>query len=205
MREMKKGPTKFAIAVTVLLMFQSLAILAQPHINLKLYKPESAIAFLDIDSLTEEEPVFVTIRDARGEVLYKDKSKGADYTKMMDFTEIKYGRYYIDIEHPAMATRSVITKDHNGLSIEKDSYYLHNKITRLRGDDKKLLVKLNNKLNEPVTVRITDSEGHILHEKAGIKDSNFTALFNLSKLTSGEYNMQLISNNFSNSRSFQVE
>lgn len=205
MREIKRTPLKFAIVITTLIMLQSMAALAQPHINLTHYKPGTTIASISIDILPEEEPVAVTVRDAKGLILYKDQTKTAHYTRLIDFGQIGNGQYYVDVTYPEGVIRKVVVMEQKNLQVKNESYYLHNSLNRLQDNDKKMMVRLNKNLNETVTVRITDSEGHVLHEKSGIKANNYTALFDLSKLTSGVYNMQLISNNFSSSRAFTLD
>lgn len=204
MREIKKAPMKFTIAATALLIFQSIMVMAQPSISLKPYKPGSSIAQLHIDQLTQESPASVTVRDEKGIILFSDQSKAAEYNKLIDFSKIGNGLFYVDISYPGMAIRKVVSKDQDKLNVKEDSYFIHNSFSKLEGNDKKMLVRLNKNLNETVTVRITDSEGHVLHEKAGIKNNQYSTLLDLSKLNSGVYNMQLISENFSSTRSFQV-
>lgn len=205
MREIKKGTLKLSIIAATLFILQSMTVLAQPHVNLKAYKPGSGIALLHIDDLTEEAPALITVRDEKGIVLFKDKSKTAGYDKLIDFGKIGNGMFYVDVTYPGALVRKVVIVDNNKLKVEENSFYIHNRINKLQGNDKKMLVRLNKNLNEAVTVRIFDSEGNILHEKAGITDNHYTALFNMSKLSSGVYKLQMISDNFSSSRSFQVE
>lgn len=205
MREIKRRPMKFAIVITALIMLQSMAVVAQPHINLAHYKPGTTIASLAIDILPEEEPVAVTIRSAKGLILYRDQTKKAHYTKLIDFGQIGNGQYYVDVAYPEGVIRKVVVMEEENLQVKNDSYYIHNSLNRLQDNNKKMLVRLNKNLNEAVTVRIFDSEGNILHEKTGIKDSHYTALFDMSNLTSGVYKLQMISDNFSSSRSFTLD
>lgn len=205
MREIKKAPMKFAIVITALIMLQSMAVLAQPRISLAHYKPGTAIASLGIDILPEEQPVTVTVRDAKGIILYRDQTETTHYTRLIDFGRIGNGQYYVDVAYPEGVIRKVVVMEQENLQVKNDSYYIHNSLNRLQDNDKKMLVRLNKNLNETITVRITDSEGHILHEKSGIRTNNYSALFDLSKLSSGVYNMQLFSNNFSSSRSFTLD
>ncbi len=204
MRKIEKGQIKFIVAVTAL-MFQSLMAFSQSNINLSLYKAGKEIALLSIDSLNKKEPVSVTVSDEEGVVLFTDQSTATAYAKMIDFGKIKSGKYFIDINQPAMAVRKVVIKDESGLTIQKDDFYLSNFISKVSKEDKKMILKVNSNLDKDVTFIIKDSQGNILHEQAGIKPSDYAALLNMSKLKSGVYNMTLMSNNLHSSRSFQID
>lgn len=204
---MKKRDMKFTIGLTALLLLQSMFVFGQSTVNLRLYKPGTEIAVLHIDSLMKEEPVTVTVKDEQGVILFTDKSNASEYMKLIDFSKINSGKYYIDVANPAKVIRKVVSKETGGLSIDTGSNYLYiyNNLGKLQEDNRKLLVKFNNKLDEAVTLRITDSEGNVLHEEAGIKSANYATLFNLSKLTSGVYNMSVSSGSFTNSRTFKLD
>ena len=187
--------------VAVLLVLQSTAGMAQSNINLSLYKPNTKIAEIKVEGLENE--TMVTLTNAYGTVLFSDKSSGNRYVKMLDFSKVKDGVYYLDVAKDKGVLRKLIVKDSNGLSFEEKAYVFHN-LVRYKEDDKKLFVKFNNELKEPVTLRITDRNGKVLHEITGIKDASYAALFNLSQLHSGLYNMTVTSGNFSNFKQIQL-
>lgn len=192
---------KFLGLVAVILVLQSTAGMAQSNINLSLYKPNTKIAEIKVDGLENETKISLT--NQYGTVLFSDKSTGDRYVKMLDFTNIRNGVYYLDIAKDKGMVRKHIVKDNNGLSFEEKAYIFHN-LVKYEEDDKKLFVKLNNELKEPVTLRITDRNGKVLHEIAGIRDENYVALFNLSQLHSGLYNMSVTSSSFSNFKQIQL-
>lgn len=191
----------FAVVATALLMLQSVIVLAQPVIEVDLFKTGTEIAEIKIDQL-EEETIKVTLKNDQGYILFNDKASSL-YVKMLDFAQISNGVYFLDFNREKGMIRKVIVKDEKGLSFEDESYVFHNYI-KFKEDDKKLFVKFNNGLKEPVTIRITDEEGHVLHEVTDIHDQDYAALFNLSKLGRGAYQMSLISENFSKERKIQL-
>lgn len=188
---------------TFLLVLQSTVGMAQSNIRLELYKPNTSIAEIKVENLEKDTETKVTLMNEYGTVLFSDKSTGERYVKMLDFGNIRNGVYYLDIARERGMVRKLIVKDDKGLSFEEKAYVFHN-FVKYKEDDKRLLVKFNNELKEPVTVRITDGTGRILHEETDIKVENYAALFNLSQLHSGSYNMSVTSGNFSNLKKIQL-
>src|SRR5690606_15518385 len=111
------------------------------------------------------------------------------YVKMISFTTLKRGTYYVDLKQANGLYRKVIVKDENGLTVKDDNFFFHN-IIRFKDGDKKLLVKFNSNLNETITFRILDIDGNVVHEEAGINSGNYTSLLNLSRLH-GTYNISV--------------
>lgn len=198
----KMNGTRLLVIATFLFVLQSVAGVAQSNINVSLYKPDTEIATIRIDDLKVDEPLSLSLKNEYGTTLFYDETKGASYLKMINFANVRDGKYLLDISQERGMVRRVIVKDAQGLSIKDESYVFHNFIKF--NEDKKLLVKFNNGLNEPVTIRITDHEGRILHEEINIKAEDYATLFNLSRLHSGSYNMSVTSGNFSKNRKIQL-
>lgn len=195
-----------AVALLALVMSQNFAVNAQNNITLRQYKPGQQIAQLSISFIDANAPASIIIKDERGVVLFQDKTKGElNYGKLIDFKRIRSGKYIVDVMQADKLVRKVLVKDNNNIVIEDGSYSLTSNIKKLDTDTKKLLVKINNDIKEKVNITITDKEGHVIHEIANIDKIDYAAVFNLSKLNSGVYNMNFISSNFSNSKSFVVE
>lgn len=189
--------------VIVVLLLQSTAGMAQSNIQLSLYKPNAKIAEVKVEGLEKDTETKVTLTNEYGTVLFSDKSNGDRYVKMLDFANVKNGVYFLDITKDKGMIRKHIIKDNNGLSFEEEAYVFHN-LVKFEEEDKKLFVKFNNQLKEPVTLRLTDRNGKVLHEIADIKDVSYAALFNLSQLHSGLYNMTVTSGSFSNFKQIQL-
>lgn len=193
----------FLAATAALLFVNSLNVFAQSsNVHLNLYKTGTAIAEIKIDQLKSEEPASISIKNTDGVTLFSDKSKADRYVKMIDFSSISDGIYVVDIAQTKGRVRKVLKKENQTLTIEDQAYVFNNYVKF--PEERKLLVKFNNQIDEPVTLRISDSNGNILHEEANIKTENYTALFNLSKLTKGSYNMSLTSGTYSNTQKIQL-
>ncbi|AHM62837.1 hypothetical protein D770_22960 [Flammeovirgaceae bacterium 311] len=199
----KAKTPKLAFIVTALLMLQSIVALSQTNIQLDLYKPGTEIAKLKFSSADTKEPVLISVKNADGITLFSEKSKAEQYKKLISFTKLSEGTYFIDMEDSKGVVRKVLVKGENGLTIEKENYYFRNLIT-LKENDKKLLVKFNSNLNQPVTIRIMDNEGRILHEMSDITANSHTSLYNLSMLLHGTYNISLVSGDYVSSRTIQL-
>lgn len=197
--------TRLLGLVAVVLVLQSAAGMAQSDINLSLYKPNTNtnIAEVKVEGLEIDTETKVTLTNKYGAVLFSDKSSGNSYVKILDFSNISNGVYYLDIAKDKGVIRKFIVKDNNGLSFDEKDYVFHN-LLKYEEVDKKLFVKFNNELKEPVTLRITDRNGNVLHEIADIRDESYAALFNLSQLHSGMYNMTVTSGTFSNFKQIQL-
>lgn len=202
MKTMKKFTTKITAVLALLVALSSSVAIAQSNVELGLYKEGTSIAKLKIDKLKKEEPVSITLKNEDGVVMFSDKSSSDKYVKMLDFANIKDGIYIIDIVQPKGLIRKSIVKENSSLVINSESYVLNNYISF--HEDSKVLVKFNSTLNQPVTLRILDQDGNILHEEAGIKDSDYAAVFNMSKLSKGAYRMSLTSGEFTNSRQLSL-
>ncbi len=189
--------------VAVLLVLQGTASMAQSNINLSLYKPNTKIAEIKVEGMGKGTEAKVTLTNEYGTVLFSDKLTSELYVKMLDFANIRNGVYYLDIAKDKGVIRKFIVKDNNGLSFDEKDYVFHN-LLKYEEVDKKLFVKFNNELKEPVTLRITDRNGNVLHEIADIRDESYAALFNLSQLHSGMYNMTVTSGTFSNFKQIQL-
>lgn len=203
MNSSKAKTPKLAVIVTALLMLQSIAAISQTNVQLDLYKPGTEVAKLKFESTNANEPVLISVKDADGNILFSERSKADQYKKLISFTKLSKGTYFIDMEQSKGIVRKVVVKNENGLAIEKENFYFRNLIT-LKEDDRKLLVKFNSNLNQPVTIRIMDNDGHILHEMSDIKANNHTSLYNLSMLLHGTYNISLVSGDYVSSRTIQL-
>lgn len=204
MKKIKKGSMKMAVAVTALLMLQSFVVLAQTNVQLALYKTESKVALLKVEDIKQGEFMTVTIRNENGAVLFIERGIAEEYIKLLDFAKLGNGTYLLDIAQSKGMVRKVVVKEDSGLFVKKENLLFSDNIT-IKDEDKKLFVRFSNGLMEPVTMRITDSEGHILHEQTNIVSENYAAMFNLSKLTRGQYSMSLTSGYFSKSKSFELQ
>ena len=194
----------YVLAITAVLMLQSVMAFSQSNIKIGLYKPGTEIAELKVDNLKKEDQLSVAVKDAQGNTLFTDHTANAvKYVKRLDFAKISNGVYSVDIIQPKGLIRKVVVKDESGISFKEETYVFHNYI-KYQDDDKKLLVKFNNGLNESVSIRIIDKEGHILHEETGIRTANYAAVFNLSQLAKGSYKMSVTSGDFTNNRLIQL-
>lgn len=203
MKNLKNKSLKLAVAITALLIAQSFVGFSQSNISLNVANPDRQIAKLKIESILQEEPLRVTIKNSQGIILFKGNSEGSNYLRWLDFSKLNQGTYTVDVAHAKGVSRKVLVKGPAGLSVEEGTYYFNNSV-EYKQEDKKLLVTFNNNINEAVTVRITDDRGNILVEQAGIRSANYATLFNLSKLTSGTYSMSLTSGDFTNTKSLQL-
>ena len=203
MKNLKNLSRKVAVAAIALFMVPSFSALAQSNIHLGLYKDNTSIAEIEIENLSQEQPVSIALRNAAGTVLFSDNSSASHYVKMLDFAKLNDGQYALDISRPKGVVRKMIVKKGESIVINNETLVFHNYI-KFQDEDKKLLVKFNNTLDESVTLRIMDNEGNILHEETGIKANTYATLFNLSKLSKGAYNMSLVSGGFTNNRTIQL-
>lgn len=198
---MRRG--KLAIVVTALLMLQGFAALSQSHIELDVHNVEKETARLQIKSASKGAQVRVTLKDANGMVLYTDQSKEAQYQKLISFSKLDNGLYYIDLEQSRGVTRKVVRKAASGISIEDTDLYFLNAI-RFTDADKKLFIRFNSNFAKAVTIRIMDQSGNILHEENGIDGDHYMSKFNLSKLQHGNYRISLISDVYSSTKNIRI-
>lgn len=203
MKNLTKRALGLAVAITALFMLESTVVFSQSNISLSVFPSNRHIAKLKIDDISQEENLSVRVKNSKGDILFNETSNGSEYLQWLDFSKLKNDTYTVDIAHAKGISRKVLVHGAAGLSVEDGTFFFHNSV-EYKEEDKKLLVKFNNSLNESVTVRITDSEGNILLEQSGIKSESYAALFNLSKLTTGTYNMSLTSGNFTKTKSLQL-
>lgn len=203
---MKKTNTRFGAIIAVaaaLLLVGNLSVSAQSrNVQLSLYKNTATIAEIKVDGITEKDPALVTIKNSDGITLFSDKSTSDRYVKMIEFATIKDGIYVVDIAQAKGVVRKIVSKANDALTIQDEAYIFSNYIKF--AEEGKLLVKFNNQINTPVTLRISDAKGNVLHEESDITSESYTALFNLSRLHKGSYNMSLSSNAFTNTQTIQL-
>lgn len=203
MKNLNLGTLKLAVIVTTLLMTQSLVAFSQSIINLELQNPALAVAKVRIDRISALKPAIISIKDANGQVLFTEKSKTSQYGKKLDFSKLSNGTYFLDLEEPYGVNRKVLVKTEQGLSLKEGNFYIQNSI-RFKDADKKVVVNIDNTLNQPVTIRITDANGNVLHEVNNIVTDNYNSSFNLSSLMRGTYQISLMSGNWSSSQSIKL-
>lgn len=203
---MKKINTKiglFLAATAAFVIVNSTAVFSQSkNVQISLYKSGTTIAEIKVDGLKTETPALITIKKENGTTLFSEESKAEKYVKMIDFGSVSDGVYVVDIVQPKGVVRKIVQKEDKTLSIMNESYVFNNYVRF--AEEGKLLVKFNNQIKEPVTLRIIDEKGNILHEESDIKAESYTALFNLSRLHKGSYNMSLTSSAFSNTQKIQL-
>lgn len=202
---MKKINTKigYCLAVAALLFLNSVPAFSQAkNVQLNLSKLGATIAEIKIDNINLDEPALITIKNENGITLFSEKSEANRYVQLVDFAPISDGIYLVDIAQSKSVVRKLIKKENHALTIQDESYVFNNYIKF--PEERKLLVKFNNQIKEPVTLRIFDEKGNILHEEADIRTENYIALFNLSKLNSGSYNMSLTSDAFTKTQKIQL-
>ena len=206
MNTMKKLNTKLGVvsaAIAVMLMFGNLSVSAQGrNVEVSLYKNATTIAQIKVNGLTESEPAQITIKNLEGTTLFTDKTSSERYVKMIEFGSIKDGIYVVDVAQSKGIVRKVVKKENEALTIQDEAYVFSNYMTF--AEEGKLLIKFNNQIKEPVTLRILDEKGNVLHEESDITTESYTGLFNLSKLNRGSYNMSLSSKAFSNTQKIQL-
>lgn len=203
MKNLTNKSLKLAVAITALLMLESLVVFSQSNISLKVFEQNKHIAKLKIDSISQEKPLAVTIKNSVGDILFKEKSDGSKYLQYLDFSKLKEDTYTVDIAHEKGISRKVLVKGATGMSVNEGTSFFYNSV-EYKETDRKLLVTFNNDLKEAVTVRITDNFGNILVEQNGIRSEKYATLFNLSKLSKGTYNMSLTSGEFTNTKTLQL-
>jgi hypothetical protein len=203
MKHLRIRPGKLVVGATVLFMLQSLVAFSQTKFYLNLYKPGTEVAKLKIESIHTAAPVNITVKNDKGITLYTDKCKSNHYAKLINFANLSAGTYFIDLEQANGVTRKVLVKDDSGLSVKERDYYFHNSI-KLKEEDKRLLVRFNSNIDQPVTIRIMDNSGHIIHEETGITSDVYASKFDLSNLIHGNYRVSLISGIYSNTTNFRL-
>ena len=203
---MKNLITKFGVltvALVALLLVGNFSVSAQArNVDVSLYKNSATIAQIKVNGLSELNPAQITIKNAGGVTLFSDESSSDKYVKMIEFASIKDGVYVVDVAQSKGIVRKVVKKENEALTIQDEAFVFSNYMTF--AEEGKLLVKFNNQINEPVTLRIIDEKGNILHEESDITSESYTGLFNLSKLNRGSYNMSLSSRAFTNTKKIQL-
>ena len=194
---------KLAIAITALFMFQSFSAISQSNFKLDLHKPGTETVKLTVESIPAEKPVVVTVKDVHGNTLFTQKSKEAQYSKLINFANLENGRYYIDLEQTTGLSRKVLVKDKTGLFVDNEALYFQNQV-KFTDNPKKLLVRYNSNLNESVTVMILDARGNVLHEVKQTKADRYASLLDLSNLMHGTYSVRIVSDAYSSTKQIQL-
>ncbi len=184
-------------------MLQGIAVFAQTRIQLDLHKPGTETARLKIESSAAAEAVLITVKNAEGITLFTDKAKTDQYVKLIDFKKLSQGMYFVDMQQAKGITRKVLVKNEQGLSIQEGNYYFNNLIS-FKEEDKKLFVRFNNNIKQPVTIRIMDSRGNVVHEENGITAETYASKFNLAGLSHGHYKVSLTSGAYSSYRNISL-
>lgn len=199
--KMRRG--KLAIVVTALLMLQGFVALSQTNIQLAVLKAETKTARLNIQSSDTKQAVKIILRNAAGDALFTEEAKGTQYQKLINFSKLNDGLYYIDLEQSRGVTRKVVHKVATGISIENADFYFLNAI-KFTDEDKRLFVRFNSNLDQHVTIRITDQAGNTIHEESVTDADHYMSKFNLSKLQHGNYRISLYSDVYSSSKSIRI-
>src|SRR5690606_35541975 len=206
MNIMKNLRTKigvFTVALAALVLIGNSTVSAQAkNVDVSLYKNTTTIAQIKVNGLSETNPAQITIKNADGITFFSDKSSSDKYVKLIEFGSIKDGVYVVDIIQTRGIVRKVVKKENEALTIQDEAFVFSNYMAF--AEERKLLVKFNNQIKEPVTLRIIDEKGNVLHEESDITTESYTGLFNLSKLNSGSYNMSLSSKAFTNTQKIQL-
>lgn len=193
----------FTVALAALVLIGNSTVSAQAkNVDVSLYKNTTTIAQIKVNGLSETNPAQITIKNADGITFFSDKSSSDKYVKMIEFGSIKDGVYVVDIIQTRGIVRKVVKKENEALTIQDEAFVFSNYMAF--AEERKLLVKFNNQIKEPVTLRIIDEKGNVLHEESDITTESYTGLFNLSKLNSGSYNMSLSSKAFTNTQKIQL-
>jgi hypothetical protein len=189
-----------AIVAVFLLGSISLPTIAQSTTSIDVVPYVKKKVWFHAKGLDEGQKFQVKIQTGSGELLFSETFKNQDqYKKVLDFSFAQEGDYYIDLINDQGLVRKVIHIGEDALV--DNSFKFTTEETEvfsrrfMKVDDAKFALTAESTLDSPLSLRIMDENGNILHEEEEIFD-NFGKLINLSQLDKGKYSVALSSKNY---------
>ena len=190
-----------AIVAVTLVTWVSAPVMAQDAAEVSLLPYKGNRAVLKISNPGQEDTFSLTIKNATGEVLFQEKITAATFEKVFDFSVAGNGEYVFDLNHAGDLIRNVVKVSEEGIAMEglgeeQASHYAFSKdITKT---DNGMLVKFQNQLEEPMTLKIFDAEeGTLLYQETDIQSTDFVKSYDFSQLKKGMYSMSITGDSYS--------
>ncbi len=175
--------TKITVAVVlVAILVIEAAASGTPKVKVVPYAPERALIALENESNANAE---ITIENALGDVVYYKEGKinTENYSKKFDFSNLTDGNYKVTVKNKYGTSEVFFTVKGNDITIDP-TVSLSEPFIEIKNDVMKLSL-LNNSLAN-VNLVVTNDEG-IVYKKSLGTDFSISAGFNLAKLESGDY------------------
>jgi hypothetical protein len=162
------------------------AMSAMPPV-MKVSKADDNAFLLSVDNYSGAKAVRVTLKDADGDILEKDRiAKNELFSKEYQFDFLPVGEYKLLVEDGARTTSQVIIVNEEGIKAPKHLKATYFAPAIVLNDDKLDFTMLC--LHETlVGIEIRDAEGRVNYSEATCEKGSVQRRFNLSDLEPGEY------------------
>ena len=129
------------------------------------------------------------LTDMNGEVLFKDTLMKSSYKKALDLHSIPQGTYFLKLEKEDSIVTTVISKDNEGVTVNKASSKIFFKPFYKTLEDK-VMVSFTNPGYEKATFRVYDMEGNLMTSSTN-NDLVVKKTFDFSEVPAGKYMIAL--------------
>lgn len=183
--KMKKQITK-AVAAIVLLASGFIASANESEREVSLTTENQKAVVLKMNNI--KEGTQISLRDENGKLLFQDKAEASQYGKVFNLSLLKKGELQLEIENNETLELMSIEVTENSASLKTGSEKIFQKPIVKHTDD---LMKIYfGKGHSDMKVKLIDQYGTIaFRDNVNSKESSFKR-YDISKLSSGRYNIQ---------------
>ena len=175
---------------TVILCLISMVTMANELFVFSVKKTDVNTIALQLTHVNQPE-INVNLKDANGNTLYQETlEQNRLEERKYDLHQLPFGDYTLIVAYDHVLKIQPIRKDYNSLEISADEVYTIFQPTFRQHDE---YVDLNMLClgKQKLAVRITDSEGNVIHSERNLSNGSFQKRFNFSQLTKGNYTITL--------------
>ncbi len=190
-----------AIVAVILWVSAILPVSAQRTTSVDVVPYANKKVLFNASGLDQSKKFQVKIQNDEGELLFSETFKNQEqYKKLLDFSFAQEGTYYIDLINERGLVRKVIGVSEDALVQSNFKFAVAETVAFTKSiyqvDGDKIALRFKNQLESPVSVKIYDENGHLLHNEDEIEEETFAKVFNLSQLEKGSYSMTIQAKNY---------
>ena len=143
----------------------------------------------------ETEAEFLTITDARGDIVFKDKIETNKQRIKYDLWKLPNDNYTIKVEGDQFVEYHQVLISNDLISLVSSETYSRPVVQNL---NKKIIVNASSTNEEDIQLIIVDQTGQVVYAFNEKKQGNYKKAFNLEHLEVGTYNVIISTDHFSN-------
>lgn len=151
---------------------------------------------------TISNPLLVTIRDLRGEIVHSERVELDDeLNRKYNLKNLPNGQYIVSMDNGSQISTQGLNIQGDVLTINEDDYTTFFQPVIMRNGEK---VDINMLALTPtqITVSIVDYAGRVNYKETVTVDGQFGKRFDISNLENGQYNISVRVNNTGSTRVF---